>query len=100
MCAGFLLEPLSDFEAFLNDQKLIFLMPPGLGRASSPSSLLALDSACLLLHSLAGNIICEDGYFEDCEMFGVFALCDMLKTNSSLCELKCVPRYLLQPPYY
>ena len=43
------------------------------------------DSAYVLLHSLADNGI----YFEG-EMSGLVALCDVLKTNSSLRELKYV----------
>ena len=50
------------------------------------------DGACLLVHSLAKNDICRNG-----EMSGIVALCDMLKTNSSLCELGCV---LLAPWVY
>jgi len=36
--------------------------------------------------SLAENYICAGG-----EMSGLTAICDMLKTNSSLRELKCTP---------
>ena len=38
----------------------------------------------MLVRSLAGNYLCEDG-----EMSGITALCEMLKTNGSLRELKC-----------
>ena len=38
----------------------------------------------VFVRSLAGNYLCEDG-----EMSGLTALCEMLKTNGSLRELKC-----------
>ena len=53
---------------------------------SSPALLsIPADSACLLPYSLGVNNICWGG-----NMSGLIALCDMLKTNSSLRELKCV----------
>ena len=39
----------------------------------------------MLVRSLAGNRLCYGG-----EMSGITALCEMLKTNGSLRELKCV----------
>ena len=52
-----------------------------------PPALLSIpaDSACFLPDSLANNYICNGG-----EMSGLVALCDVLKINSSLRELKCV----------
>ena len=38
----------------------------------------------MLVRSLAGNNLCDGG-----EMSGITALCEMLKTNGSLRELKC-----------
>ena len=50
-------------------------------------ALAAVDGArfcSVLVRSLAGNTICHRG-----EMSGLTALCEMLKTNGSLRELKC-----------
>ncbi len=49
--------------------------------------LVAANSArfcSVLVRSLANNYICSND-----EMSGITALCDMLKTNGSLRELKC-----------
>ena len=46
----------------------------------------AYDTILAPFCSLADNYICDEG-----EMSGLVALCDMLKTNTSLRELKCAP---------
>mgnify|MGYP007018321930 CR=1 FL=1 len=50
------------------------------------------DVLAPLLHSLAGNHICEDG-----NMDGLNALCESLKVNTTLQSIKCAVCPNLKP---